>query len=168
MKQLPRLKPKNGPMPPLRCINREEIIRAFAEMRQHRGMSQIEFDDWAGFPIGYTGKLEAAAAPAGPNRRKSGRFAFPPAFDHWLAGLGVALVVVPANEDADLAGARQPDTSPPAMTFKRAQRMRALHAGGKGRPVNSLYRLFQCSPRLAADILADRAFAAPTWPIAAE
>lgn len=145
-----------GPPPTFLCRNRQEVTRALAEIREHLGISQLELDEVAGFCSGYTGKMERLFAPGTPGARSSGRSAFPFHFDNWLGALKVGVVLVPLEADQQTAGARRPAVAPPAMTVKRAQKMRALHAAGRSR--NTLWRIFQCTPRMVDDILAGRAF----------
>lgn len=149
-------KPKDGPPPTFLCRNRAEVTRALAAVREHLGISQLELDEVAGFATGYTGKLERPDAPSVPGKQKTGRSVFHPMFDCWLGALGVGVMVVPLDTDADLAAARLPHVAPPRMTVKRAEKIRALHAAG--RSPNTLWRMFRCTPQMVDDILAGRAY----------
>lgn len=158
MPRFSRLQKRSEPVPVFLCRNRAEVTAALARIREHLGISQLELDEIAGFSTGYTGKMEQHGAPAQPGKRKSGRSAINPMFDIWLGSLKVGLVIVPLDGDPDVSRAVPSRDDPPAMTLKRAQRMRALHNGGKGRSKNTLYRMFRCTPKMVGDILEGRVF----------
>lgn len=65
----------------------EELIEVLKARREELGMSQLEFDDHAGFQAGYTGKLELGYKEGG---RGIGNLNLPT----WLDALGVRLTVV--------------------------------------------------------------------------
>lgn len=161
MPRFAKPKGKAGPPPTFLCRNRVEITRALAAIRDHMGISQLELDNIAGFADGYTGKLECLGAPAAPRKRTAGRSALHGSFDTWLSSLGLGLVVVALDRDQMAIVPRRPGIAPPPMTYKRAQKMRRLHTES-GASVNTLYRLFQCSPVLARNILDGKAFSRPT------
>jgi hypothetical protein len=150
---------KPGPVPTFLCRNRKELTLALAAVRDHLGISQIELDAIAGFPDGYTGKIECPAAPGRPGSRPSGRSVFPASLDLWLAALGAELVVtVPGAGRTDISTARPPRVVPPRMAVKRAEKIRVLHNGGKGRSRETLWRMFQITPQMVDDIIAGRAY----------
>jgi hypothetical protein len=136
------------------------LTAALAAVREHKGLSQLEVDALAGFPDGYTGKIEKPSAPALPGSRKSGRWAFPATLDLWLAGLELELIVVPRGAQPEPGVATRPNVAAPPMTLKRAQKIRALRKAGRSR--ETLWRMFQITPQMVDDILAGRAFVPPT------
>jgi hypothetical protein len=134
------------------------VTRALAEIREHMGITQLDLDEIAGFCTGYTGKLERPESPGRDGQRGSGRSAMHPTFDYWLGALKVGVIVMPLDAEPDMAAARSPLVAPARMTVKRAEKMRTLHRAG--RSPHTLWRMFQCSPQMAADILAGRAYVA--------
>jgi ribosome-binding protein aMBF1 (putative translation factor) len=154
---VPTKKPQ--PIPAMICRTREEVTHAMQKVRECRGLSQNDLDAHAGFNVGYTGKMEQPF----PRKWPSGRCTMHPLFDTWLAALGVALVVVADEHTAGgvrISQAVTPPPKPPTMTFKRAQRLRKLHAEG-GWTVKLLAASFHTTPRMVRDVLEGRAYPIP-------
>lgn len=150
---------KPAPIPPMICRNREEVTLALIKVRECRGLSQNELDDHAGFHLGYTGKMEQPF----PRKWPSGRCTLHPMFDTWLSALGVAVIVIPDEHSIDtyrIGDAVPPPQKPASMTFKRAQRMRKLHAEG-GWTVELLAKSFHTTRRMVRDILDGTAYPIP-------
>lgn len=150
----PVRKPK--PIPPMICRTREDVTLALKAARECKGMTQAALDERAGFHLGYTGKLEQPF----PRQWPSGRCPIHPMFDVWLAALGVAVIIIPDTFeiDAKLIGeAIPPPRTPPAMTYKRAQRVRQLYAD-KAMDIRCLAASFHVNHRTIKDILANVIF----------
>jgi hypothetical protein len=60
-----------------------EFRSALAAVRKQRGLTQLFFDDLAGLPGGYTGKLECGRRSYGPK-----------SFDATMRALGIGIVIV--------------------------------------------------------------------------
>lgn len=155
-RMVPVRKPK--PIPPMICRSREDVTLALKAARECRGLSQSELDEHAGFNLGYTGKLEQPF----PRKWPSGRCPLHPMFDIWIAALGVVVIIVPDSHAIDakpIGAAVPPPRPPPAMTYKRAQRVRSLYAA-KQMDVRLLAASFHVSHRTIKDILGNVIFPA--------
>lgn len=144
------------PIPPMICRNREDVTLALKAARECRGLSQSELDERAGFHLGYTGKLEQPF----PRQWPSGRCPIHPMFDLWVAALGVAVIIVPDSHSIDstkILDAVPPPRMPPSMTYKRAQRVRAIFAEGS-MDIRCLAASFHVTHRTIKDILAHKIF----------
>lgn len=154
----PVRKPK--PIPPMICRTREDVTLALKAARECRGLSQSELDERAGFHLGYTGKLEQPF----PRQWPSGRCPIHPMFDLWAAALGVALIIVHDSPEIDgrpIGTAIPPPRVPPAMTYKRAKRVRELYADkNSGMNIPLLALSFHVSHRTIKDILKNKIFPA--------
>lgn len=77
---------------PIVVSDYKALIAAMRQRRTDLGMTCIEVDSKAGFPEGYTSKLENYTR-AGP-----GRSFGPVSLPLWLGALGLKIVVVPDSE----------------------------------------------------------------------
>jgi len=101
------------------------LVQAIRACRIDKGMSQLELDERAGLPSGYTAKIEISATkPNSPSARSIGKESLP----LLLGALDIELAVIPA----DRSGGSTPksDSSFRGLMADRQKKMRDLAAAG--------------------------------------